>query len=83
MYLKGVRSGLEIVAPGLGGFYDGQHLFVMNRIILFGRGHASQKFQNGDITTYDSRFASLIKHEPKQYHNVKFGFAAGFSQHQQ
>ena len=34
-----VMTGLEIVAPGLSCFYDGQHLFIMNRIISFGRGH--------------------------------------------
>ena len=37
--LKGIRSGFEIMAPGLSNFYDGQHLFVMNRIVLFWRGH--------------------------------------------
>ena len=31
MYLKGIGSGLEIMAPGLSCFYDGQHLFVMMR----------------------------------------------------
>ena len=39
MYLKGIRSGLEIMAPGLCCFYDGQHLLIMVRIISFGRGH--------------------------------------------
>ena len=39
MYLKGIRSGLEIMAPGLCCFYDGQHLLIVNRIISFGRGH--------------------------------------------
>ena len=39
MYLKGIRSGLEIMAPGLSCFYDGQHLLVVNRIISFRRGH--------------------------------------------
>ena len=39
MYLKGIRSGLKIVVPGLSCFYDGQHLLVVNRIISFGRGH--------------------------------------------
>ena len=42
MYLKGIRSGLEIMVPGLSCFYDGQHLFVVNRIVLFGRGHGMQ-----------------------------------------
>ena len=36
MYLKGIRSGLEIMVPGLSCFYDGQHLLVVNRIISFG-----------------------------------------------
>ena len=39
MYLKGIRSGFKIMAPGLSCFYDGQHLLVMNRVISFGRGH--------------------------------------------
>ena len=39
MYLKGIRSGLEIMAPGLSCFYDGQHFFIVNRIVSFGRGH--------------------------------------------
>ena len=38
MYLKGIRSGLEIVAPGLSSFYDGQHFFIMNRIVSFRGG---------------------------------------------
>ncbi|KIM65179.1 hypothetical protein SCLCIDRAFT_113446, partial [Scleroderma citrinum Foug A] len=42
MYLKGIRSGLKIIVPGLSCFYDGQHLLVMNRIISFGRGHGMQ-----------------------------------------
>ena len=47
MYLKSVRSGLEIMAPGLSGFYDGQHLFVVNRIISFGRGHGVRHVHDG------------------------------------
>ena len=43
MYLKGIRSGLEIMAPGLSCFYDGQHLLVVNRISSFGRGHGMQQ----------------------------------------
>ena len=39
MYLEGIRSGLEIMVPGLSCFYDGQHLFVVNRVVSFGRGH--------------------------------------------
>ena len=39
MYLKGIRSGLEVVAPGLSCFYNGQHLLVMNRIVSFRRGY--------------------------------------------
>ena len=39
VYLKSIRSGLEIMAPGLRCFYDGQHFFIMNGIISFGRGH--------------------------------------------
>ena len=39
VYLKSIRSGLEIMAPHLSSFYDGQHLFVMNRIVSFRRGH--------------------------------------------
>ena len=47
MYLKGVRSGLEIMAPGLSCFYDGQHLFIVNRIISFGRGHGMRYVRDG------------------------------------
>ena len=39
MYLKGIRSGLKIMVPGLCCFYDGQHLFVVNMVVSFGRGH--------------------------------------------
>jgi len=39
IYLKSIRSGFEIMAPGLSCFYDGQHLFVVNRIVSFGRCH--------------------------------------------
>src|SRR5437899_10244399 len=43
VYLESIRSGFEIMAPGLSCFYDGQHLFVMNRIVSFrgchGMGH--------------------------------------------
>ena len=46
MYLKGIRSGLEIMAPGLICFYDGQHLLVVNRIISFRRGHGVQHVGN-------------------------------------
>ena len=47
VYLKGIRSGLEVVAPGLGCFYDGQHLFVVNRIVSFRRGHGMRHVHNG------------------------------------
>ena len=47
MYLEGIRSGLEIMAPGLSCFYDGQHLFVVNRIISFGRGHGMRHVRDG------------------------------------
>ena len=47
MYLKGIRSGLEIMVPGLSCFYDGQHLFVVNRIVSFGRGHGMRHVHNG------------------------------------
>ena len=47
MYLKGIRSGLEIMAPGLSCFYDGQHFFIMNRIISFRRGHGMQHVRDG------------------------------------
>ena len=47
MYLKGIRSGLEIMAPGLSCFYDGQHLLVMNRIISFGGGHGVRHVCDG------------------------------------
>ena len=47
MYLKGIRSGLEIMVPGLSCFYDGQHLFVMNRIVSFGRGHGMRHVRDG------------------------------------
>ena len=51
MYLKGIRSGLEIMAPGLCCFYDGQHLLVVNRIIPFGRGHGMRHVRNGSEFT--------------------------------
>ena len=57
MYLKGIRSGLEIMAPGLCCFYDGQHLFVVNRVISFGRGHRVQHVCDGSefaIITFDA-----------------------------
>ena len=47
MYLKGIRSGLEIVVPGLSCLYDGQHLLVVNRVISFGRGHGMQHVCDG------------------------------------
>ena len=47
VYLEGIRSGLEIMAPGLSCFYDGQHLFIMNRIISFRRGHGMRHVCNG------------------------------------
>ena len=37
--LESIRRGFQVVPPALGGFDDGQHLFVMNRIVTFGRGH--------------------------------------------
>jgi len=39
IYLKSIRSGFKIMVPGLSCFYDGQHLFVVNRIVSFGRCH--------------------------------------------
>ena len=47
MYLKGIRSGLEIMGPGLSCFYDGQHFFVVNRIISFRRGHGMRHVRDG------------------------------------
>ena len=47
MYLKGIRSGFEIMVPGLSCFYDGQHLLVVNRVLSFGRGHGMQHVRNG------------------------------------
>ena len=47
VYHKGIRSGLEIMVPGLGCFYDGQHLLVMNRIVPFGGGHGMQHVCDG------------------------------------
>ena len=47
MYLKGIGSGLEIMAPGFSCFYDGQHLLVMNRVISFGRGHGMRHVRDG------------------------------------
>ena len=47
MYLKGIRSGLEIMAPGFSCFYDGQHLLVVNRVISFGRGHGMRHVRDG------------------------------------
>ena len=37
--LKSIRHGFQVVPPALGSFDDGQHLFVMDRIVSFGRGH--------------------------------------------
>ena len=53
MYLKGIRSGFEIMAPGLSCFYGGQHLLVVDRVISFGRGHGMQHVCNG------SEFAAI------------------------
>ena len=56
VYLKGIRSGLEIMVPGFHSFYDGQHLFVMNGIILFRGGHGVQHVCDGSefaIITFD------------------------------
>ena len=47
MYLKGIRSGLKIMVPGLSCFYDGQHFFVMDRVISFGRGHGMRHVCDG------------------------------------
>ena len=47
VYLKGIRSGLEIMVPGFSSFYDGQHLFIVNRIVSFGRGHGMQHVCDG------------------------------------
>ena len=47
MYLKGIRSGLKIMVPGLSCFYDGQHLLVVNRIVSFRRGHGMQHVRDG------------------------------------
>ena len=57
MYLEDIRSGLEIVAPGLSCLYDGQHLLVVNSIILFGRGHGMRHVCDGSefaIITFDA-----------------------------
>ena len=62
MYLKGIRSGLEIMAPGLSCFYDGQHLLVVNRVIPFRRGHGMRHVRDG------SEFAVIAfdaNHSPK------------------
>jgi len=37
VYLKGIRSGLEIMAPGLCCFYNGQHFLIVNRIVALKR----------------------------------------------
>ena len=47
MYLKGIRSGLEIMAPDLSCFYNGQHFFIVNRIISFGGGHGVRHVCDG------------------------------------
>ena len=47
VYLKGIRSGLKVMAPGLSCFYDGQHLLVVNRIISFRRGHRMRHVCDG------------------------------------
>ena len=47
MYLEGIRSGLEIMAPGLCCFYDGQHLLVVNRVVSFGGGHGMRHVCDG------------------------------------
>ena len=51
MYLKGIRSGLEIMAPGLCCFYDGQHLLVVDRVVSFGRGHGMRHVRDGSEFT--------------------------------
>ena len=51
MYLKGIRSGLEIMVPGLSCFYDGQHLLVVDRIISFRRGHGMRHVGDGSEFT--------------------------------
>ena len=51
MYLKGIRSGLKIMASGLSCFYDGQHLLVVNRVISFGRGHGMRHVRDGSEFT--------------------------------
>ena len=47
MYLKGIRSGLEIMVPGLCCLYYGQHLLVVNRVVSFGRGHGMRHVRDG------------------------------------
>ena len=57
VYLKGIRSGLEIMAPGLSCFYDGQHFFIMNRVVSFRRGHGMQHVRDGSefaVITFDA-----------------------------
>ena len=57
MYLKGIRSGLEVMVPVLSCFYDGQHLFIVNRIISFERGHGMRHVCDGSefaVITFDA-----------------------------
>ena len=57
VYLKGIRSGLKIMAPGLCCFYDRQHLLVVNQIVSFGRGHRVRHVCDGSeftIITFDT-----------------------------
>ena len=63
MYLKGIRSGLEIMVPGLSCFYDGQHLLVVNKIISFGRGHRVRHVCDGSeftVITFDANHSPMV-----------------------
>ena len=83
MYLKGVRSGLEVMVPGFSCFYDGQHLLVMNRIISFGGGHGVQHVCNGSefaVIAFDANHSpdGQLRHVGLK---VEFAVLVGVLQH--
>ena len=83
MYLKGIRSGLEIVAPGLCCFYDGQHLLVVNRVISFGGGHGMRHVRDGSefaVIAFDANHSPDSKLRRVSL-KVEFAVLIGVLQH--
>ena len=63
VYLESIRGGLEIIAPGLCCLYDGQHFFVMNRIVSFRRGHGMRHVCNGSefaVIAFDANHSPMV-----------------------